>query len=406
MSVRIPKYRKHKSGQAFVQVKGERFYLGKYGTEESEEKYRRYVAELAVSPVPSATTPATPVFKGLEIIELCAAYWRYAQEYYVKDGQPTGHLDSVRQALRVLKRLYARTPAEEFGPLAFRAVQQALIDNGNARGYINHVCGVVKRIFKWGTSQELIPVTVYQALATVPGLKKGRTKAVETPRIKPVPEVDIQTTLPLLPVVVADMVRFQRLTGSRPGEVCILRPCDVDRSGNVWTYHPESHKTEHHGRERVIHIGPKAKTILAPYLLREADAYCFSPIESERKRRTEQRARRKTKVQPSQVDRRKARPKRTPRERYDANSYRRAIHRAVELVNRDREKEAAESGEDVEFLEKWSPNRLRHSAATEIRKKYGLESAQCVLGHAKADTTEIYAERDAELAREVARKIG
>ncbi len=177
MSVRIPKYRKHKSGQAFVQVKGERFYLGKYGTPESEEKYRRYVAELAVSPIPSATTPAAPVFSGLEIIELCVAYWRYAQEYYVKDGEPTGHLDSVRQALRVLKRLYARTPAEEFGPLAFRAVQQALIDNGNARGYINHVCGVVKRIFKWGASQELIPVTVYQALATVPGLKKRPHKS-------------------------------------------------------------------------------------------------------------------------------------------------------------------------------------------------------------------------------------
>ncbi len=25
------------------------------------------------------------------------------------------------------------------------------------------------------------------------------------------------------------MVRFQRFTGCRPNEVCIIRPCDVDR---------------------------------------------------------------------------------------------------------------------------------------------------------------------------------
>ncbi len=54
---RIPKYRRHATGQAFVQVKGERFYLGKYGTEESKEEYRRFIAELTTSPVPDSVTP-------------------------------------------------------------------------------------------------------------------------------------------------------------------------------------------------------------------------------------------------------------------------------------------------------------------------------------------------------------
>ena len=80
------------------------------------------------------------------------------------------------------------------------------------------------------------------------------------------------------------MIRFQRLTGCRPGEVCILRPCDVDTSGEVWAYRPESHKTEHHGRDRVIFLGPKAQDVLRPYLLRDKTAYCFVPAESERKR--------------------------------------------------------------------------------------------------------------------------
>ena len=41
MTIRIPKYRLHKtSGQALVQIRGKRIYLGKHGTPESRERYR------------------------------------------------------------------------------------------------------------------------------------------------------------------------------------------------------------------------------------------------------------------------------------------------------------------------------------------------------------------------------
>jgi site-specific recombinase XerC len=33
----------------------------------------------------------------------------------------------------------------------------------------------------------------------------------------------------------------------------------------------------------------------------------------------------------------------------------------------------------------WHPNQLRHSAATEIRGKFGIEAVQHVLGHARLD---------------------
>ncbi len=58
------------------------------------------------------------------------------------------------------------------------------------------------------------------------------------------------------------------------------------------------------------------------------------------------------------------------------------------------------------LLASWSPNRLRHAAATEVRRQFGLEAAQVTLGHSKANTTEIYAERDHDLARTVALRIG
>ena len=54
----------------------------------------------------------------------------------------------------------------------------------------------------------------------------------------------------------------------------------------------------------------------------------------------------------------------------------------------------------------WSPGQLRHTAATLIRARYGLEAAQTVLGHAKADVTQVYAERDLARARAVMAEIG
>jgi len=52
------------------------------------------------------------------------------------------------------------------------------------------------------------------------------------------------------------------------------------------------------------------------------------------------------------------------------------------------------------------PKRIRHSRATEIRKDYGIEAAQVSPGHAHADVTQVYAERNLDLAIEIARKTG
>ena len=54
----------------------------------------------------------------------------------------------------------------------------------------------------------------------------------------------------------------------------------------------------------------------------------------------------------------------------------------------------------------WLPRQLRHTRATLIRQSYGLEAAKAVLGHADTKITEIYAERDLELAMQIMREIG
>jgi site-specific recombinase XerC len=140
---------------------------------------------------------------------------------------------------------------------------------------------------------------------------------------------------------------------------------------------------------------------------RPADAYCFSPAESEEKRRIEQRAKRKTPVQQSQRNRIKLRPARRPKEIYTKDSYRRAVARAVGMANKAILKDAEVMGIDNPTLvPHWHPNQLRHAAATAIRREFGLEAAQVILGHSKADVTQIFAERDSAKAIEVVKRIG
>jgi integrase len=385
----LPSLRRHKaSGQAVVALSGRDHYLGPWGSKPAKREYERLIGEWLAA---GRLLPAASNVIGTTVAELAAAYLRFAKSYYRKDGKPTGSMQRVRIVLRIMRQTYGRTEAAGFGPLALQAIQGRLVDDGKSRPYVNHLIEGIKRVFRWGVSQELVPPSVFQALATVPGLRRGRTDAREPQRIMPVAESIVDATLPQLPPAVADMVRLQRLTGCRPGEDCILRPCDVDRAGEVWAYRPASHKTEHHGRERIIFIGPKAQAILSPYLLRAADAHCFSPREAVEAQNAARREARQSPMTPSQSRRRRKRkPQRAPGDCYTVHSYGRAITRACE---------AAE-------VDVWMPNRLRHSAATEIRSRYGLEAAATVLGHAQANVTQIYAERDLTKAAAIMREVG
>jgi len=223
-----------------------------------------------------------------------------------------------------------------------------------------------------------VKAETYLALTAVPDLKKGRTTAPEHPPVLPVPSDVVEATIAELSNLVADMVRSHRLTGCRPTEVCLLRPGEIDRSEDIWVFTPKSHKTDHLERHRTIHIGPSAQKILLPYLDRPDDGFCFDPREAPK-------------------------AKKNSRERYTKDSYGRAIRRAVKRINKRR---AEEHGNEAELIESWSPNQLRHSAATEIRKQFGVEGAQVILGHASADVTQVYAERDLKLAKEIARTLG
>jgi integrase len=400
----LPTYRKHRaSGQAVVTLSGADHYLGPHGSKASKAEYDRLITEwLANGRQLIGGSQAS-----LSLAELIAAYRDFVLTYYVKNGRPTSEQHDIASALRLVRQDYGQFEVLQFGPLVFKAVRLKMIETGWARTTINKQVQPICRMFRWAVENEICPPSVYQALKAVSGLCKGKSEARETKPIEPVADIVVNATLPYLTPVAADMIRFQRLTGCRPVEVCLLLPADVDCSGEVWKYIPSEHKTEHRGKQRVIFIGPEAQKILSRYLSSDSREFCFSPSDSEKDRRGRMHAARKTPLNCGNRPgtNRSSKPKRSAGEKYTSTSYRRAIARAVAKANSERKKNA-KNGEDVVLLEKWAPNRLRHATATRIRARFGLEAAQVTLGHSQADATQIYAERDMVKAEAVMREVG
>ena len=407
MARRIPKYRHHKgSGQALVQIDGRRIYLGKFGSPESHDAYDRVIGEwLAAARNPDKQS-GDQVGISLSITELILMYLKWAKAYYVKEGQTTQEFGAMKDALKPVRALYGKTPARSFGPRSLKAVRERMVDSGLSRGVINNRVNRIKRFFKWAVSEEHVPSSVYEGLRTVTGLKFGRSRARETKAVKPAPDEAVNKLLPFLAPPVRAMVQLQRLTGMRSGEIVIMRPCDIDRSGEGWLYQPTEHKTQYCGHEKVVPLGPKAQQVVEPFLERDPESFLFSPKESEQWRREQRpvhhKKKRKTPIYPSELRaREKLKEKRSKekksrlRDRYDTASYRRSVKYAFTRALR----------QGVE-LGHWHPHQLRHARATEIRKMRGVEAAQVTLGHAHVDTTEIYAERDQELAIRIAVETG
>jgi integrase len=314
-----------------------------------------------------------------------------------------------------LKEMYGHTSAKRFGPLALKAIRQKLITQpistrikvtdpatgqrvwqekvlrvGLARGVINQRINRIRRLFRWGVENELVPSSVLEALRAVQGLQRGRSAARETAKVRPVRNALVDATLPHLSFTVADMIRLQLLTGMRSGEVVIMRACDIEMGHPVWLYKPGRHKMEHAGFERIVALGPRAQEIVRRYLKTNMRAYLFSPRDSVLAFRQQQRQKRQSPVQPSQVCRAKRRPRRRPGERYDVRAIAHAVRRACVKAG----------------VEHWHPHQLRHTKATEIRREYGLDAARALLGQHAPQVTELYAELDQTKAMEVARKLG
>ena len=166
---------------------------------------------------------------------------------------PNSEVDNIRQALRFVRQLYSATLAEVFGTKALKNVRQAMIEAGRSRKLINKDMHRIRGMFRWAVEEEMLSVRVHERLMRLRGLRKGRSAAKETPKVRPVLVEHVHAVVPHLPPTVAAMIQLQLLCGARPQEITTLRPCEITDLGNgAWYYHPYAHKMEHMDRNKVI----------------------------------------------------------------------------------------------------------------------------------------------------------
>lgn len=375
---------------ACVYVDRRRIILGKWNSQEANNAYaafcNRFVEDLEIE----------ETSRDYTVSEIILAFFEARANYYVKNGKQTGQLDRFRAAVEYVLAFYPDLPARKFGPRKLIECRAAMERSGRyARGYLNTLINCVRHIFKFAVETELIEPEVLVALQSVGPLKRGRSIARESKRTLPVSAEVVEKTLPELSPVVAAMVSVQRYTGMRPGEVCAMRVGDFSYNGKLMIYTLRGDKTDWRRDAndlKRVPIGPKAQGVLFPYLLEkegDEDAYLFTPSDAMRDLALARRENRATPMT-EQTRRRDALQKQDYAPCYGTPEYRRAIARACKRAG----------------VQHWSPNQLRHLYATEIRAKYGLEASQVMLGHANANVTQIYAERDFATACAIALKEG
>ena len=160
------------------------------------------------------------------------------------------------------------------------------------------------------------------------------------------------------------------------------------RSGSTL---PAATRARPTGSSGKVLLGPRAQEVLRPWLRADPAEYLFQPREAKEEHLAERRRGRKTPLTPSQRARtRKPDPKKAPGDRYDTRTYNHAVARACGKAG----------------VPRWHPHQLRHSAATDLRREFGVEVARVVLGHSSALTTEIYAESDRAKAVEAMTRVG
>lgn len=297
---------------------------------------------------------------GPTIQQLAHEYLRDRRIYFTNyDGSSTSRPDRIETALKHLRRQYGDLAAEKFGPLLLQEFQQSCVAANLARSTINAYCWEVKAFFRWYVYKEKINIAVYQALATVPSLQRGRSQARETMPISPVPLSSIWRLREYLPKHWYTLCWLHIYTAARPGELIGRKLKEIEMGKHVWTVHLDKHKNKWRGQERVIVMGPASQALLKPLIEGiDPEDYIFSINGRNRP--------------------------------YTIDAWRKAIHRAC----------------DGAGISRWQPNQLRHTAATMIRERFGVEAAQVFLGHSSITTTQIYAETNRETAHKIAKEIG
>lgn len=404
---KVPKFCRHARGQAFVKIDGRQVWLGRHDDPKTREAYDRLVAGWLANGRRLPEQPSTPagtIVPGtsgaaalpLTIHGVLAPYWRWAKQRYTP-----AEVDTLHAALKVLERLFGSTDALGFGPNALRTVRAEMVRIGWTRKQINRQVSRVRGLFRWAAAHEMLPERIYNQLRCVEPLRRG--EAPERPKVRPVPRKLIRAVRRRVARPVRALIDLQLLTAARADELLDLTPAQLDRSREVWVHNPDEHKTAHHDRDRRIYFGPRAQRVLRLFMRPgvPGDRPLFSPRDAERERHARAAVHRRERQAPNS-----RKTDRTLGVAYTTGSYRRAIHRALAQAFPVPKGSDAATAKRWRREHTWGPHRLRHNAATFLRREFGIEVARSILGHSSSITTLIYAEADERRAMRAIAKVG
>jgi integrase len=385
-------------------------------------RWKKAYVESGADQSSQAAGSESPLDNGIiddgTVASLIESYKAYAKKRYVHpDGSSTGQYEKISYILSYFEIFEAMKIEDVTAKLLedwmVGLTKKSQSDERNEREKPLGLCRTlancsmreVRRMFKWGVKRGRVPDNVYWQLTLVEGLRRGQYGARESKDVTSIDPEYVERTLPYCPEVVADMLRIQLLTGMRPGEVRMMRVCDIDmshREQNVWIYRPAWHKTDVDNKDRLIPLGPQAQEIVAKYLNRPVNQFLFSPADAVSAMRDRRSRDRETPLNEGNRPgmNKKESPQRTPGEQYAETAYGRAVTRAIEKANHHLKKDEAP-------IPHWHPYQIRHTVANMVEREYGEKAAQNYLGHASLETTRRhYLERDLKQAVEVSQKIG
>ena len=133
MPKKLPSYR-HRTGcdQAIVTLtdaltkRRRDYWLGAYGSPESRELYHQVLAawEACGRRLPPPLTPSRrrDEEQGPLVSEILLGYWRWFNGHTSRPNE-----GKVRDAIRLLRRMFGSTPTSVFGPRKLRLLRQAMI---------------------------------------------------------------------------------------------------------------------------------------------------------------------------------------------------------------------------------------------------------------------------------------